>query len=70
LVGNLQLAIRQLSDEDQLLVMLFYFDGQTIEDMAKITALGVSNIKVKLHRIRKKLKEILTINEPENAGVF
>jgi RNA polymerase sigma factor (sigma-70 family) len=70
LVGNLQGAIKQLPDDEQLLVMLFYYDGQTVDDIARITTLSVSNVKVKLHRIRKRLKELLSLSQPEKNTVF
>jgi len=62
--------IAELPQEEQFLIMLHYFDNQSIEEIAQITMLSVSNVKVKLFRIRKKLKicmesvraELITIN--------
>jgi len=34
---------------------LFYQNDHSIEDISAITGLTVANVKVKLHRIRKKL---------------
>lgn len=48
-------AMKNLSDEDNLLVTLFYHAGNSIEDISSITGLSASNVKVRLHRIRKKL---------------
>ncbi|GBU06688.1 RNA polymerase sigma E factor [Bacteroidales bacterium] len=51
----LKLAMQILSPEDSLLITLFYTQSLSIEEVSEITNLGLSNIKVKLFRIRKKL---------------
>ena len=56
---QLQLAVKTLKDEEQLLIMLHYFEDQSIDEVAAITGLSSSNVKVRLFRIRKKLKEQL-----------
>ena len=56
---QLQLAVKKLKDEEQLLIMLHYFEDQSIDEVAAITGLSSSNVKVRLFRIRKKLKEQL-----------
>jgi RNA polymerase sigma-70 factor (ECF subfamily) len=48
-------AMKILPDEDVLLLNLFYHGSRSIEDISEITGLSESNVKVKLHRIRKKL---------------
>jgi len=50
-------ALKQLPEEDQLLVTLFYHADHSIEDISFITGLSASNVKVRLHRIRKRLYE-------------
>ncbi|MDR1595034.1 MAG: RNA polymerase sigma factor [Prevotellaceae bacterium] len=51
----LEKALKKLSPDEIFLVTLHYMDEQSIENISKISDLSVSNIKVKLHRIRKKL---------------
>lgn len=51
----LRQAIEKLNHLDQLLIELFYFDQQNLSDIAQISGLTEANVKVKLHRIRKKL---------------
>ncbi|MCB9016944.1 MAG: RNA polymerase sigma factor [Lentimicrobiaceae bacterium] len=51
----LQIAIKTLASDEQLLINLFYHNHQSIEEIASITGLSDTNVKVKLHRIRKKL---------------
>jgi RNA polymerase sigma factor (sigma-70 family) len=50
-------ALKRLPEDDQLLITLFYHGEKSVEDITYITGLSESNVKVKLHRIRKKLFE-------------
>jgi RNA polymerase sigma factor (sigma-70 family) len=50
-------ALKILPEDDNLLITLFYKSEHSIEDISYITGLTQSNVKVKLHRIRKKLYE-------------
>jgi RNA polymerase sigma-70 factor (ECF subfamily) len=54
-------AMERLSDDDNLLITLFYKGDNSIEDISNITGLSMSNVKVRLHRIRKKLHDELVI---------
>jgi RNA polymerase sigma factor (sigma-70 family) len=53
----LEKALKNLPEEEHVLIMLFYKSENSIEDISYITGLSVSNVKVRLHRIRKKLYE-------------
>ena len=55
----LEYALGQLSPEDAVVVSLFYLHEQNVEEIVTATGLSASNVKVKLHRSRKKLFEIL-----------
>lgn len=48
-------ALKRLPEEDNLLITLFYKAEHSIEEISAITSLTESNVKVRLHRIRKKL---------------
>ena len=48
-----------LKVEERVIITLFYYEEQSIEEISKITKLTVSNVKVKIHRTRKKLYGIL-----------
>ena len=54
-VQRLEVALEQLLPDERALILLFYWKEKTIEELVSITGLTASNIKVKLHRIRKKL---------------
>ncbi len=51
----LQIALSTLSDDDYLIINLFYLKELAVNEISSITGLSAANIKVKLHRIRKKL---------------
>jgi len=52
-------AINNLPADESAIVTLFYLKENTIDDISQITGLSVSNVKVKLFRIRKKLYDEL-----------
>jgi RNA polymerase sigma-70 factor (ECF subfamily) len=52
-------ALSKLPEEEYTLVILYYFEEQSIEEISKVTKLSESNTKVKLYRARKKLYSIL-----------
>ena len=53
----------KLPEIDRVLVTLFYLNDHPITEISEVTGLGESNVKVRLHRVRKKiyleLQEIL-----------
>ena len=57
----LEKALQRLPEEDNLLITLFYKNENSIEDISDITGLSDSNVKVRLHRIRKKLYEEMNV---------
>ncbi|MDC7995738.1 RNA polymerase sigma factor [Altibacter sp. HG106] len=52
-------SIEMLPETDAALVTWYYFDDLSVKEIAAITELSESNIKVKLHRSRAKLYEQL-----------
>ncbi len=53
-------ALQRLTDDENLLISLFYRGDNSIDDISQITGLTVSNVKVRLHRTRKKLHDEIT----------
>jgi len=53
-------ALKKLPEQDNLLITLFYKAENSIEEIGNITGMTESNVKVRLHRIRKKLYGTLT----------
>lgn len=54
-LDKLEAALAQLPPDERALIMLFYMKEKSVDELTVITGLGASNVKVKLHRIRKKL---------------
>lgn len=52
-------CINMLPSEDGFLLTLYYFEEQSLEEIAKVVNLKTNNVKVKLFRSRKKLTAIL-----------
>jgi RNA polymerase sigma factor (sigma-70 family) len=62
----IQECLNELPNDEAFLLTLYYFDGQSVEEIAKVMNNSASNIKVKLFRTRKKLAHILKRRlEPE-----
>jgi RNA polymerase sigma-70 factor (ECF subfamily) len=53
-------AIEQLTEEDAVIVTLFYFEELSIREIAEIVSLSPQVIKVRLFRSRKQLAILLS----------
>jgi len=62
----LNYALQRINDEERGLVTLFYYEEMSTEEIADITGISKSNIKVKLFRARKKMLEIIEKTEKKN----
>ncbi|GHV58234.1 DNA-directed RNA polymerase sigma-70 factor [Bacteroidia bacterium] len=63
----LDAALKRLSPEDAFLITLYYLEEKSIDEISQISNLSLSNVKVRLYRIRKKLAvEINRLIEDEN----
>lgn len=56
----LKLAIDQLPVQDSLVISLYYLNEHSIEEISELTNMGKSNVKVRLHRARKKMFDYLS----------
>jgi RNA polymerase sigma-70 factor (ECF subfamily) len=55
-------VLRELNSSDQLLVMLYYYENQSVREIAEITGLSESNVKMRMFRLRKKIRQELIVN--------
>lgn len=55
----IQKVLGRMNDKDALMLNLFYLEEQSLDEIKKITQLSVSNIKVLLHRSRKRFYSFL-----------
>lgn len=66
----INIVLEQLNELDYLIITMFYLKEKSIDDIADITGLSKSNIKVKLHRIRKKMYQDLYNRMGEKVDVL
>jgi RNA polymerase sigma-70 factor (ECF subfamily) len=58
----LQDAIASLSKEEQVILLLYYYEEIPLKEISEIVNLSESNVKVKLHRSRKHIYQLLENN--------
>ncbi len=58
-------ALDRLDPEERALVQLFYYENCSVAQCAQVLKLTEDNVKVRLHRIRKKLCLLITDYETE-----
>ncbi len=52
-------ALETLSEEERFLVIMHYYEDSELDELAEITGLTKTNVKVRLHRTRKKMMAYL-----------
>lgn len=63
----LEQALLELNELEYLLIILYYYEEKTIEEISEISNLSKSNIKTILFRTRKKLFTFITRLSSTNA---
>lgn len=48
-------VLERLAETDRVLVTLFYLENRQVNEISEVTGLGESNVKVRLHRVRKRI---------------
>ncbi|WP_046755587.1 RNA polymerase sigma factor [Kordia jejudonensis] len=56
---TIERALLQLPEEERVLLTLFYFEELSLKEITEIVHISYENVKIKLHRSRKKLYHIL-----------
>lgn len=51
--------LEKLPETDRVLITLFYMENHPVTQISEVTGLGESNVKVRLHRIRRKIYQEL-----------
>ena len=63
---SIEECLNLLPEEENLIISLYYFEEQSLDEISKIVNLNANHLKVKLFRIRKKLMGLLEQRlEPE-----
>ena len=55
----LEKVLKLLPEDDYMLILLYYYEDMSVDEIKEVVDISVSNIKVKLFRARKKLYSIL-----------
>lgn len=64
----IQDALLNLDSKDKFLVISFYMHEKSIKDLKEITGLSESNVKVRLHRSKKRLSQLINDNRELSYG--
>lgn len=59
-IDYLENSFKNLKELDVKIINLYYYSSKSIKDIAEELDISESNVKTKLHRIRKKLKKQLS----------
>jgi RNA polymerase sigma factor (sigma-70 family) len=52
-------ALQKINDDERGLISLYYYEEMSTDEIAEVTGISKSNIKVKLFRARQKMQEII-----------
>lgn len=52
-------ALQKINDDERALITLYYYEDMNTDEIAEVTGISKSNIKVKLFRARQKMQEII-----------
>jgi RNA polymerase sigma-70 factor (ECF subfamily) len=64
-------CLLKLPEEERAIVWMFYYDELSLKEIMEVTSLSEANLKVKLHRARKKLVLIVEESfEPESINHY
>jgi RNA polymerase sigma-70 factor (ECF subfamily) len=62
---RLEQALEMLREDDRAIVLLHYRHGCGVAEIAGVVGLSAGNVKVRLHRARKKLQDLMNISSHE-----
>jgi RNA polymerase sigma factor (sigma-70 family) len=57
----LQIGLDRLAPDERALLNMYYYDDFSMDEISSITGLTESNVKVKIHRSRKRLLQELKV---------
>jgi len=61
-------GLDKMDSKDKFLIISYYMNEKSIKDLMEITGLSESNVKVRLHRSRKKLSQLINDNRELSYG--
>ena len=66
-IAMMEEAIDELTDDEQMLIHLYYYEDRPLRDIAYIMDVEPNALATRLHRIRKKLLRMIKMKEHEQA---
>lgn len=67
---RLKKALNELKPDERLILILYYYEEKSVEEIALSAGLSTSNVKVKLFRIRNKLKELMEQMDKKQIVIY
>lgn len=61
----IQNALAQLTEKDRMLLTLAYYQGMSFDEVAQVMKMTASNVKISMHRARRRLRKHLEGYEHE-----
>ncbi len=58
--NQIKVALASLNEKERIIIDLYYFQEQSIREISEICQLTEANVKVLMHRARKKMFEAIT----------
>ena len=52
---KIEVALQSITSQERFLIVSFYEGGKSLKELTEITGMSLSNVKIKLFRIKKKL---------------
>lgn len=73
--GSIEEAVRlidlfEISPKNRIVLELYYYEGYTVKEIAKILKLSVNGVTSRLSRARKKLKIEMEVNSNEKERII
>lgn len=56
---RLEIAFRAVTADEKALITLFEIEGWSVSELSELTGHSISNVKVRLHRTRNKMRKTL-----------
>lgn len=60
---HMQQAMEQLKEQEALMIQMFYLKEMSVKELAAMMDMTEGNVKVKLHRARKRLYDLMNVKK-------
>ena len=63
-------AFQKINEDERSLISLYYYEEMSTEEISDVTGISISNVKVKLFRVRKKMSGIIEKIEKKRTKYY